>query len=124
MSLLPSEKGNKTSKGVWQDYVSIYELPNQRLRDLVLRTTRKWVDALENFAQYIVRRLQKIGILCEFSSTINPIPDGFHISISIKIKGIRENLLKKHLREASRTANDRTISSKEYRKHEPGIKDE
>ena len=121
MSLLPSEKDSIRRKNVWVDYISIHEIPEKRVRDLILRTVRKWGDSLENFGQYVIRRLQKLGILCEFSSNISPVPEGYHISITIRVKGISKDLVKKHLSEISRTAGDRTLSSKEYRKFEGGV---
>jgi len=122
MSILPSNKDTYKNRSPFSDYVRIYDVPDKRLKEKILKTVRKWSDAIENFAQYIVRRLQSQGILCEITSNITPSIEGYRITITVKIHGIHEDTLKKHMRTINKIASERTPTSREYKRYEPGVR--
>lgn len=63
----------------------------KRLRNVV----RKWVDTIENYAQFIVRRMDAYGIVVQLDSSITPLPMGFELRMRINVVGVKKEFLKR-----------------------------
>lgn len=50
----------------------------------------RYVYGIINFGSYMIRRLERIGIVCGYSSGIDPVKNGYYITITIEFKGIRK----------------------------------
>jgi len=50
----------------------------------------RYVYGIINFGSYMVRRLGKAGIVCGYSTGIDPVKNGYVINIVIEFKGVKK----------------------------------
>ena len=96
--------------------VWIWDMKDPALIDAMRLFIRKWVDSIENFAQYIMRRMQKSGLIMEFSSSITPTKDGYTMTMNFRLRGIRADVLRKKWRLIKMHIQDRTTTMYKYRR--------
>jgi len=65
------------------DPLIIYEIRN---------SMRRYIDRIVNFGEYVSRTMNNYGIINEYSSKITPLYDGYTITITVKLKGIRRDV--------------------------------
>jgi len=102
--------------GLYKDVIWVWEIDDPRLLSVIRNALRKWIDGIENFAQYIARRIQSYGFIIEMNSNIYPTNEGYNLVISFKAKGIREDVLKKNWRFLKRQLEGKYGVSRTYRK--------
>jgi len=91
----PEERAVPTDRGLFKDIKWVYEIDDPSLLDTLRLSIRKWLDSIENFAQYVSRKLLRYGLIIEFSSNITPTKDGYTMVITMRLRGVKEPLLKK-----------------------------
>jgi len=119
MNILPdkAEEAESHLFEVSQDgTVWIWNIKEPVIIEVIKLFVRKWVDTIENFAQYVARRLQRNGVITEVNSTISPTSDGYALNITIRVRGVKYDLLKKQWRLIKRHAQDRTTVSYRYKR--------
>ena len=119
MSILPERAEEAESKlfEVSQDgVVWVWNIKEPVIIEVLRLFIRKWVDSVENFAQYVARRLQRNGVITEVSATITPTSDGYSLNITFRLKGVKYDLLKKQWRLIKRHYEDRTTVSYKYKR--------
>jgi len=91
--------GNKpVLPGVIQDnIVWLWEITNPNLIALLRNALAHPVHQVENFAQYLVRKMATKGYVLDFSSQILQDPEGYTLTVTFKIKGVNVNVLEEHL---------------------------
>jgi len=121
LDIVKEESVSVSSKGrsnIFRNIVWIWEIPNQKLLDMINLSVRKHIDSVENYAQFVARRLQDFGIVLEVESSVSPMPDGFRLTLSYKIRGVRKDIVEKKLRILKRHAKDWTTGSRKYKRAE------
>jgi len=111
-----SEKNSRKRTSLFKDIRWIYEIDNPHLLSILRNTIRKWLDGVENFAQYMARRMQSYGLVIELNTNMYPVPEGYTLNITFKLRGIREDVLRKRLKFLRRIGWDKTQGSKEFRR--------
>lgn len=101
---------------IFKDVLWIHEIGDSRILEIVRGSIRKWVDGIENYAQFVVRKLQYKGVLIELASDIYPVHEGFSITLTFKVRGIRKDTLKPVLKVLARQARGMTGSDKKLRR--------
>jgi len=96
----------------------VWEIKNTKLLDIIRLSVRKWVDSVENFAQYVARRLQSYGIVLEIDSNLYPISDGYMLSLAFRIRGVREDVLESKKRLLKVYFRGASKSSRKYKRAE------
>ncbi len=114
MKILP---GGKRSS-IWADYVPFIEIRNENKRRAILGAVRRWLDSIENYAQYAVRRLQYAGIVVNLSTSITPVADGYVMTIHISVQGVHEKLVQERWSHIKNMARDMTPLGSAFRKME------
>jgi len=109
-------KRDQSRHGLYKDVIWLWEIKDSKVLTILRNALRKWMDAIENFSQYIARRIQDYGLVTEMTSNIYPIHDGFTLTITMKIKGIREDVLEKKLKFIRRQLQGKYGKLREYRK--------
>ena len=103
---------------IFRDIVWVWEIPSQKLLDVISLSVRRQLDTVENYAQFVARRLQDFGIVIEVESTISPMPDGYKLVLAFKLRGIRKDIVEKKLRILKRHAKDWMTASMKYKRLE------
>jgi len=110
------ETSRRSRSDVFRDVVWVWEIKDTKLLDILRLSVRKWVDSVENFAQYIARRLQSYGVVLEVQSNIYPISEGYMLNVSFKIRGVRESIVKSKRKILKLQAKDITTGSRKYKR--------
>jgi len=111
----PKEKKTK-GQSVFRDVVWIWEIPSSHLVALIAQAVRKQLDTVENYAQFVARRLQEMGIVVEVYSSMTPITDGYTLTVSFRVRGVRKNVLEKRFKVVRRLAKEITKASSRYKR--------
>jgi len=87
---------------IFTGYVWLDEIKDMRLRRkldrVIARIVRKRLDAVENYAQFVIRKLQSFGILTEYSTNVEPVKDGFKVVIECRVRAVDLERLSKNVR--------------------------
>ena len=108
----------KGKSQVFRNVVWVWEIPSQKLLEVIGLSVRRQLDTVENYAQFVARRLQDFGIIIEVESTISPIYDGYKLVLAFKIRGVRKDIIEKKLRILKRHSKDWMTTSMKYKRLE------
>jgi len=103
---------------VFRDVKWVWEIEDTKMLEVVRLAVRRWVDSVENFAQYIVRRLQAYGIVLQVDSNIYPVNDGYMLTIAFRIRGVKESTLRSKMRLLKTMFREATTGSSKFKRAE------
>ncbi|RLG59001.1 hypothetical protein DRN86_04905 [Candidatus Geothermarchaeota archaeon] len=106
---------NLRERTLFRDVVWIWEIPSSKMVAIIAQAVRKQLDTVENYAQFVARRLQESGVVLDVQTSMNSIQDGYILTITFRVRGVRRDVLKKRLRPIKKLAGEWTRASKEYR---------
>ncbi len=95
----------------------------KRIDRLLSTIMRKWIDGVENYAQYAIRRLNMYGLVVQLESKITPIPGGYELNLRFVVTGVREDIIRRRFGYLMRIAEDKDRSCTEYRSFTNQIRD-
>jgi len=98
-----------------EEIVWITDIDDPTILNYMRKGLRKDIDSIENYAQYITRMLMNNGLVTEFSSSITPLHDGFTLTMTIRIKGVKRSILERKIRYYKDVFWDRTYSGRKYK---------
>ncbi|RLE65537.1 MAG: hypothetical protein DRJ38_03565 [Thermoprotei archaeon] len=113
----PRERPAKESS-LFRDVVWIWEIPSSHLVAVLAQAVRKQLDTVENYAQFVARRLQESGILVDVLTSMTPTTDGYTLTITFRVRGVRKDVLEKRFRLVKKIAKEITKSSVRYKRAE------
>jgi len=112
IDVIPSDveekKGEEAKDTIWFSSTEI-----QKISDDVRAGAYKYVMRVSNYAHAIANEMNKKGIICELSSSISPIPDGYTVVLTFRIRGVRRDTYKKIVKSISKEEEISSLSSEE-----------
>jgi len=112
VDIIPSETEEKKS-GEEKETIWFSSTEVQKISDDVRACTYKYVMRVSNYANAIANEMNKKGIICELSSSISPIPDGYTVVLTFRVRGVRRDTYKKIVKTLSKEEEISSLSSEE-----------
>jgi len=79
-------------------YLPFSQIPDPKVRQVVLMLARKYADMTENFAQGVARRAENYGVMISTAHYEKPTSDGVILVIKFQVLGVRGDILKARYR--------------------------
>jgi len=113
-----ADLSDKERMAAFRDIVWIWDVGERKLVEEILNTVREQLDSVENFAQYVARRLQNYGLVVAMESSITPVNDGYTLVVSFRLRGIRKDVVDKARRLLWRHSKGWTTAGIKYKRAE------
>jgi len=76
------------------DLITLSEIDDPWVVDKLMLAVLKHVDQVENYAQWVFRRLADRGVYTSLDAKVQPAPNGFTLVLTVSLAGIKAGLLK------------------------------
>jgi len=93
LDILPEPVARKEERKP-SDLVSVAEIDESWVVDKLMITVLKHVDQVENYAQWVFRRLADRGVYTSVDAKIQPAPNGYALVLTVSLVGVKAGLLK------------------------------
>lgn len=91
------------------DYIAakaVLEDVDPAFRRYIFAYMQKRLHSIDSFGKYVMRQLIRHGIYVDYSSSITSLPDGFRLTIDVRLTAVDMELARKKLRQMYQNAFD------------------
>lgn len=118
LNIIPSIIPSGEQPGEGMKLIKWTDIRDALAQRSLLTYLKKWVESIENYTQYVIRRLQSVGIVCEFMYNSVPTPDGYDMYFRIRLQYVEPDRIAFRLKHFKRLAEkgSMTPTDREFRK--------
>jgi len=95
--------------------VWLWEIRDPHLINVLRNALAYMVHQVENYSQYVVRKMASLGLYTDFYSNILVEQDGVTLTLTFRLKGVYKEILEENIRKVRAMAMDRSPSSIKYK---------
>jgi len=115
---------NLLSEGSFAIAKAVIEDVDPLLKRNIMTLMEKKLHSVDSFAKYVLRQLVRDGIYCDYNSNITPLPDGFRLTIEMRLAALDLEIAKRKIKSIYLRAFDLVGDLYKYREIERRIEEE
>jgi hypothetical protein len=86
--VLPSKEKEAVLEGRERIFIKWENLRDAFVQRTILTYIRKWIDGIDHYTDFVVRKIQSNGIYLEHTFNVAPLVDGYNIYITMRVVGV------------------------------------